>query len=165
MGNTQKKKFTGIDVFIILAVLAVIAVGAAKTGLLRTSAQENTAVLFDVLISECEDHIAGAVSEGDEVSISNKEKDTARVKAVRTEPTKSMTYNSAKGFYYMKELSNKEDLYITLEADASITDTLIKTGTTPIKVGLGIPVRGKGYALTGYIVNIDTEYGGYQNDR
>lgn len=166
MDNTQKKKFTGIDFFIILMILAVIAVGASKMGLFKTSNQENTVVVFDVLISECEENIVDAINAGDEVSISNKEKDTAVIKAVRSEPAKSMTYNSTKGFYYMKELSHKKDLYITLEANASVTDTLIKTGTTPIKVGIGMPVRGKGYAISGYIVDIDTnEKEEVHNDR
>lgn len=165
MDNTQKKKFTGIDILIILIILAAAAAGAARMGLFSTSAKENTAVLFDVLVSECEDHIVTAVNEGDLVSISNKEKDTAVIKSIRSEPAKSMTYNSEQGIYYMKEFPRKKDLYITLEANAGITDTLIKIGSTPVKVGLEMPVRGKGYALLGYIVDIDTEYGGHENDR
>lgn len=151
----NKKKFTAIDAVIILVIIAAVVFGVMKLGLVEVEKAEETVVQYDVLISECEDNVIDAITVGDEVSISNKEKDTATVKNVRTETSRTMTYNSEVGEYYMKTLESKKDLYVTLEAKATQTDTLIQAGTTPIKVGLGTPVRGKGYALNGYIVNID----------
>ncbi|MCH5186159.1 MAG: DUF4330 domain-containing protein [Oscillospiraceae bacterium] len=152
--NNETKKFTVIDFVIIAVTAAACAAVMFKFGIFEESPQ-NTSILFDVLITECEDNVTETVNKGDVVSISNKEKDTATVKDIRVEQSKTMTYNAQKGEYYMKELAEKSDLYITLEADADVTDTLIETGTTPVKVGMSMPVRGKGYALNGYIVRIE----------
>ncbi len=154
----NKKKFTVIDFLIIIVILAAVIFGIFKMGIFKNSSKEESrAVSFEVLISECEENVADAISEGDVVSISNKEKDTAVVKSIRTETARTMTYNSDEGEYYMKPLEKKKDLYITLEADATQSDTLIEIGTTPVKVGIGMPVRGKGYAVSGYVVGISID--------
>jgi len=152
----MKKRFTFIDALIILFILAAAAAVVMKSGVINTS-KKNAEITFDVLVAECEDNVIDSISEGDVVSISNKEKDTGVVKSFRLEDSLAMTYNSEKGEYYLKALDRKKDIYITIQADVNISENLIQVGTTPVKVGTAMPVRGKGYALSGYIVRINDQ--------
>ena len=57
--------------------------------------------------------------------------------------------------YSNEVIEGKYDVYVTIEADTDVSDLAIKAGGTAVKVGAEIPVRGKGYASTGYVIGID----------
>ena len=126
--SEKKAKFTAIDAIIILVILAVIVVGAIK-----------------ILPSFT----------GDDVTISLTEKDGGVVKNVESKPAVTMVYNSIDGTYSNEVIEGKYDVYVTIEADTDVSDLAIKAGGTAVKVGAEIPVRGKGYASTGYVIGID----------
>ena len=157
----KKVKFTLIDALIIIAVIAVIAVvGSIFLPAKMSAGGESTKAVFTVLLTAKEEDFANAIHIGDIVSISNKEKDTAVVTGVEVKPAESLEYNSEEGEYIVQTIANKSDVYVTVEADATADDKLIPVGTTPVKVGLEMPVRGKGYASMGYIIEADTVDGG-----
>ena len=54
-------------------------------------------------------------------------------------------------------MEGKIDIYVTVEADVEISDIAVKMGDTSIQVGTNIPVRGKGYASSGYILETNIE--------
>lgn len=150
----KKARFTLVDLLIILIIAAVVAVAVIKI-LPSKVGQKTEKISFTVLLTQKEDGFIDAMSVGDEVSISNKEKDTARITKLSKEDSEVMTFDSIEGEYKTEKLNDKQDVYVTMEADASVTDSLITAGTTPIKVGLEMPVRGKGYASTGYVIDIE----------
>ena len=154
----KKARFTLIDLLIILVVIAGIAVMAVKV-LPSKVGNKKESVTYTVLLTQKEDGFIDAMHIGDVVSISNKEKDTGKVVALDKKPSEMMTFDSIKGVYNNEKLEEKQDVYVTIESDATVTDSLITAGSTPIKVGLEMPVRGKGYASMGYVIKVDTNEG------
>lgn len=153
--SEKKAKFTVIDVIIILIVLAVIAVGAVKLLPSMLSGTEKEKIDFTVLIQSQDQDFADAITVGDNVTISLTEKDGGIVKDVAIEPAKTIAYNSIDGEYLEETIDGKYDVYIDIEADTNVSDLAIKAGGTAVKVGAEIPVRGKGYASTGYVIMIN----------
>ncbi len=153
--SEKKAKFTVIDVIIILVVIAAAAVGAYKFIPSIISSDKQEKVEFTVLVQNQDQGFADAISAGDKVTISLTEKDGGIVKSVKAEPAVTLAYNSIDGEYSNEVVEGKRDVYITVEADADVSDLAIKTGGTAIKVGADIPVRGKGYASSGYVIEIN----------
>lgn len=153
--SEKKVKFTVIDALIILVVLAVIVVGVKKLlpNLLNGSEEEK--VDFTVLIQKEDMGFADAITVGDNVTVSLTERDGGIVKDVKAEPAVTLAYSSIDGTYANEIIEGKYDIYITIEADAGISDLAVKTGGTAVKVGAEIPVRGKGYASMGYVIDIN----------
>ena len=150
--SEKKAKFTAIDAIIILVILAVIVVGAIKILPSFTNGSEKEKVDFTVMVQNKDEDFANAITIGDDVTISLTEKDGGVVKNVESKPAVTMVYNSIDGTYSNEVIEGKYDVYVTIEAD---TDLAIKAGGTAVKVGAEIPVRGKGYASTGYVIGID----------
>ncbi len=150
----KKAKFTVIDVIIILIVLAALAVCAVKIFPSVGGSKKETTT-FTVLIQGQDKDFADAVTVGDNVTISLTEKDGGVVKDVRTEQAVTMAYNSIDGVYSNENVDGKYDVYITIEAQTEVSDLAIKAGGTAIKVGAQTPVRGKGYASNGYVIEIN----------
>ncbi len=153
---TEKRmRFTVIDAIIILVVIAAAAVLAVKVMPSMLSNTEKEKVSFTVLIQRQDESFAEAVTVGDNVTISLTEKDGGVVKAVASEPAKTLAYNSIDGTYANKEIEGKYDVYVTIEAEMEVSELAMKAGGTAVKVGADIPVRGKGYASNGYVIEID----------
>lgn len=156
--SNKKARFTLIDLLIILVILAGCAFAGVKM-LPNIGNKQKSVVKYTVLLSQKEDGFVDAIHTGDVVSISNKEKDTGTVVGFEKKTAEVMLYDSIKGEYNIKYLDNKQDVYVTIESDASVTDSLILAGSTPIKVGLEMPVRGKGYASMGYVIDVSVKEG------
>ncbi len=150
----KKSKWTIIDTVIVVAAAAVLAAAGVIFGPSLMEPSTNETITFTVMIQDREKGIAAAMSEGDNVTLSLTEKDGGVIKSVRTEPTVVMVYDSIDGVYRNEVNDEREDIYIEIEADCKVTDKSITTGDTDIKVGADIPVRGKGYATNGYIIDI-----------
>lgn len=153
--SEKKAKFTVIDTVIIIVVLAALAVGVKKIlpSVLHPANEEK--VTFTVMLQREDESFADAITVGDNVTISLTEKDGGVVTDVRSEPAQAIAYNSIEGTYANEIIEGKEDVYVTIEADMSVTDLALKTGGTAVKVGAEVPVRGKGYASMGYVIEIN----------
>lgn len=155
----KKARFTFIDLLIILVIIAGIA--AAGWKLIPRGENTNVKAVYTVMLAGKDDEFIDSMHIGDTVSISNKEKDTGKITKLETKPAESIQFNSIKGEYALDSIANKKDIFVTIESSATETDSIIKAGSTPVKVGLEMPVRGKGYASNGYVVALDTvEQGG-----
>lgn len=149
------KKWTLIDTLITVAVIIVLALAAVVLGPKMMNRGENNKVEFTVLLTDREKGFSEAFAEGDKVTLSLTEKDGGVIKSVSAEDTNQMVYNSMTGEYSNIINPSKEDITLVIEAECSINDMAIKTGDTAIKVGVDIPVRGKGYATSGYIIDVN----------
>lgn len=150
----KSKKWTLIDTFIVLIAVIAVAAGIVMLKPSMGTETENKTVEFTVLIQNKEQELADAITPGAKATLSLTEKDGGIVKDVRSETATQMTYNSIDGTYTNTEAEGKVDIYVTVEADCTITDKAIKTGGTAIKVGAEIPVRGKGFATSGFVIDI-----------
>lgn len=151
----KKSKFTVIDAAIILVVAAVCAVAALKLAPGMFDSEDKKKVEFAVMISSADSGISEAVGIGDEVSISFSEKAYATVTGVTEVPHKESEFNQNSGKYVTQEVEGKSDVTVTLECDASVSDTEIANGEVPVRVGSEMPVRGKGYTLKGYVIDVN----------
>ncbi len=151
----MKKKISIIDVIIVLVIIGAVAfVGKKAVG---SGAHKGThqTVSYTVLLSNQEIGRFAGIKPGDVVCINEEnDNDRATVKAVSTEPSEIMTYNSNTGEYRMVESKEGEDIIIELESDVLSDDIGMKNGDTAIKVGMNAAVRGTGYSGKGYIIKI-----------
>lgn len=148
------KKFTVIDFLIIVAAVAVLAASfvVLKPKLFGNGGDDK--VQFTVLVSNTDSGLSEIIKPGDEVSISFSEKAYGTVTGVSEEPYKKSEFNAYLGKYVTQEIDGKSDLKIDIECPAAISDTEIANGEVLIRVGSEMPVRGKGYTVKGYVVDI-----------
>lgn len=150
----MKKKWTVIDTLIIIAVLIVGAVlfkvfgGSIDTG-------ETTTIEAVVLLSEEEPAVAEAITVGDKITVSLTEKDSGVLKTVDVRPAQRMVFNSIDGIYENTVIDGSVDIFATVELEVTENDLAYSTGSTFVKVGERMPFRGKGYALEGYVIEIN----------
>ena len=107
------------------------------------------------MIQSKEQELADAMKPDAKATLSLTEKDGGIIKEVRTEEATQMTYNSIDGTYENIPVEGKVDIYVTIEADCDINERSIKTGDTAIRVGAEIPVRGKGFATSGFVIDVN----------
>lgn len=153
--SEKKIKFTVIDALIILIAIAVIAVGVIKFAPSLFIKTEKSAVEFTVLVAEKDISFADAITVGGRVTLSLTEKDGGVVKNVEAKVAEKLAFNSIDGSYSIQKIEDKRDVYVTVVADVKESDLAVKTGGTEIRVGEKIPVRGKGYATEGYIIEVN----------
>lgn len=153
----KKAKFTVIDALIILIVLAVAAIGVLKLAPSMFIKTEKSKAVFTVLISEKDISFAEAMSVGDRVTLSLTEKDGGVIKDINVKTAQTLAFNSIDGSYSIEPIEDKRDVYVTVEANVNSSDLAVKTGGTEIRVGEEIPVRGKGYATEGFIIEVNEE--------
>ncbi len=151
----KKSKFTIIDAVIIVVVLAVLAVGVKILKPDLFAENEKGEVAFTVLVSKCDEGTGDIIKPGDEVSISFSEQAYATVVGVSEEPCEESEFFEPKGMYMTHRIEGKSDLKILLKCPVSISDTKIANGEVPIRVGVEMPVRGKGYTVKGYVVELE----------
>ena len=150
----MKNKWTVIDTLIVLAVIVAGVVlfkvfgGSVDTG-------EKTTIEAVVMIGDIDPQVADAVEVGDKITVSLTEKDSGVLVKTEQKPAERMVFNSVDGVYNLTEDETNVDLFATVRLKVSETDLAYSTGSTFVKVGEKMPFRGKGYALEGYVFDIN----------
>ena len=151
----KKSKFTVIDAVIIIAVLAVVIIGG-KILLPRFMTPSDTrTVSCTVLLSDKEHALAESMQVGDRVTMSLTEKDGGVITGIDVTPAKKTIFDSISGTYVTQNVDDKCDIYVTLDVEAQVSDIAVKSGSVVLQVGSETPIRGKGYASTGYMIALD----------
>lgn len=150
----KKTKFTIIDAGILVVLLAIIVIGINILGGV-VGKEETKAVYYTVLATDVNEGYSELIKEGDEVAISFSEEAYATVLGASEVPHKEYRLNEGKGMYFSHIVEGKSDVTILLKCDAVITDTEMKNGNVAIRVGDLMPVCGKGYTISGYIVEAE----------
>ncbi|MCI5604617.1 MAG: DUF4330 domain-containing protein [Clostridia bacterium] len=153
----KKVKFTVIDALIIVVLIAAVAIGALKLAPSLFDKTEKDKVQFTVLITGKDQEFVDAMNIGDRVTLSLTEKDGGEITDIKTEVAEMMVFDSIDGSYKIQHIDDKKDIYLTVEADVAVNDLAIKAGDIVIRVGEQIPVRGKGYATNGFIIEVNEE--------
>lgn len=149
------KKFSVIDVLIVILLLLVIVFGFLKVKNMVSEGSSEQSVHFSVLATEVNAGTGTIISAGDRVSISLKEKAYATVIAVSETEHFEDKFNPNLKKYVSQAIDGKSDIILELECNAKISDTEIINGNVPIRVGEESYIHGKGYSLHGYIVAVD----------
>ena len=153
----KKGRFTFVDIFIVLMVVVVAAVGylILKPGSAQKA--DTKTVKFTVLATEQDEGVSKLIGEGDDVIISFAEDVHANVVNAYEEERKDYYFNAFSGKYIKGKVDNKSDVYVELTADAVVSDTEISVDGLAVRVGDWMPVRGKGYVVTGYVIDVTEE--------
>ena len=77
------------------------------------------------------------------------------LKEYKIEPNEILVPDLENGVMEVNQREDRVDVTLTIEADANTSDKLITIGDYDVKVGKEAFVRGKGYAMSGYIVSIE----------
>ena len=151
-------KFNLFDVLIIALVLAVLAAalvlrnrsaGAAATG------GETQPMRFTVEFMEAPHGMAACIRVGDGAYRSTDGTYLGTIVDVQSVPHARIEYSSAAKQFIAFTAEESDDVYVTIENDGYCTGKDIIIGTLPIKVGTEMPVKGKGFARSGYVYALD----------
>lgn len=155
----SKKKLNIIDYAIILLVVAAIGAGAyLLKNTLNQHSQGNDAstVTFEVFLQEQHTYLSEAAREaiGEELLLSQKEKDYGTLRDVKVAPAKKAIPDKVNGIFREEILPDKYDITLVIEAKAAVSDMGISIGQTPLRTGTQMVVGNKKFAASGYIFNI-----------
>jgi|GEM_PF-3877929 hypothetical protein len=155
----SKKKLNVIDYVIIILIIAAIGVAAyLLKSTLNQHSQGNDAstVTFEVFLQEQNTYMGEAVQAaiGEELLLSQKEKDYGTLKDVKVEPAKRAVQDKVSGTFREEALPNKYDITLVIEAKATVSDMGISIGQAPVRTGTQMVVGNKAFAAAGYIFNI-----------
>ena len=153
---TNKKKWTLIDTLIVILVAAAAFALYKTFGKQRVIDNKRT-IEAVVLIAREDASVKDAIKEGDKITVSLTEKDSGILKAIEVKDAQTMVYNSIDGVYFNEPVEGMSDIFATVELEVAETDFAYTTGSTTVKVGEKLPFRGKGFALEGYVIEINEQ--------
>ena len=151
----KNKRFTLIDLLIVLVVIAAGFV-VSKVMTPKEVAPDGK-VEFVVMASSVNNEVAKNLLPGDVAVLSHAQKTNVTVKDVKYKPSEVNVFDNQTKTY-KKVLSNMEsDVFVTVEANAKISDTAILSGDVFVRVGSEANLSSKNLAIEGYIVEILSE--------
>lgn len=160
MENRKKVKFNGMDLFIAVVVLAVIAAAVWFVGTRRSAneaaASSNVEVRMTVELKAKDESYADAIKVGDTVMIGEKEKISATVENVEVQPAKTLGYDILGGRVLNSTVEEEYDVYVTTVAYGTETTQSIEIDGIAVRVGQNAAMFGKGWSSTGYITGLET---------
>lgn len=159
--ENKKAKFNGMDLFIILVVIAVIAAGAyllcGRGGGGSVLSSQNVLVRTVIELDVEDKEFADLVKVGDTVAIGEKEKMMTTVEKVEAISAAATGYDIIEGRVIRAKIPEKYDVQITLVGDGVETDKDVEISGNAIKVGQKAVVSSKNFAGEGYVVGLETE--------
>ncbi len=148
----MKKKLTIVDIIIIAVILIVGVVGFSM--LSKSAGSSTKAVTFKVLVTDQLPEVANAVVASDNVLLDTSSNKYGKVTDVEVRPCEE-TYFDAKNERFIKRtINDRNDIYITIEADAIEHEWGYELGDHNIRIGEKQVVSAPTYGVEGYIVDI-----------
>lgn len=158
----NKKAFRlHLNLFDAVVILAALAVGAF---LLWTqlkpadaaSVPESEKIQYTIVLRKAVPGTGGQVEAGDAVVDAVKNFDLGVVVASETVPAQDFAVDTEGEAYVLADVPNKEDIYITVESSAVISEEAVTLGSGyTVRVGEDIYVRGPGYLGSGKVYAIE----------
>ena len=149
----KTKKFTVIDAIIVLLILAAVFVLFSMVP--KTMGGENTSkVAVKVLATKVEPEVKENIQIGEIAVLSFTEEYIGTVTDFSAEPAKIETQNLEANRFELSPSELKDDVYITLDVDAVVSDNAIKVGDIFLRAGSPLPVLGKNFAVNGHIIEV-----------
>lgn len=154
------KRFNALDVFICLAIFAAVtAAGLYLGGNVNNPvmASEQKTVYFTVEIMHTQNNFADKIKLGDTIEDSVKGYYYGVVSDIAVEPTRIPSFDADAGVVIRAEVPERETICLTVKCNGTESDTEIAAEGQVIKIGKKMTLKGKGYAVGGYISEIRTE--------
>ncbi len=151
-----KKKINLLDIVIIL--LAIIVGIFGYRFMKRTDnieSDSSTKVVYQVMASSVIPEVGDMIEIGGLLYDSGKNSCLGTITNKEVKPSTRMDTNRETGEFVQTEVTDKVDIILTVEVNAKVTNQNIETGDFIIKVGNKADVKGKGYAMNGYVIKIE----------
>ena len=161
MENKKKVRFNGIDVFIVVVAIAVIAGGifflCGRKSSSGGAASKNVIATAVLEVTKVDKSYADAIKVGDIVLLGEKDKMTTKISKVDVKPATTIGYDTINGRVLNSEIPNNYDIDVYLTAEASESENEIQISGLPIRVGHKTTAFGKGWSSEGYITDLQVE--------
>ncbi len=158
--SDKKVRFNGMDLFIVIALIVVIAAGAyilfGRGGQAAVSTAKSAEITVTAELTAQSEEFAEFVKIGDIVMIGEKTKLETTVSAVEVVPAKETGYDILEGRILRSEVPEKYDVRITLTGVGSETDSSVEINGTAIRVGEKTVFSSKSWAGEGYVIGLET---------
>lgn len=160
----DKPKFNLIDGLIVLALIAIIAVGIVflnrSTPAGNGASSENSTAVYQVEFTQSDislyDNILSAKNSGNAVWVGEKERFECKIKDVVANPAKKIITDYRTGEAVFGEYPGLYDIVVTLESEVTETPYHISASGTAITVGAEVSVKSKTFAGYGFIIDLKT---------
>ena len=155
----MKAKFNVVDAVIILLILAVGAAGFLFLGNRSqvVSTGKNVKIFYDVEITEREEYMIDRFTEGEKVSVGEKEKIPATIVKKEVRPAVKSSFDGVSGKFVNTEIPGRYDIIVTLMSEGTDGVGAVSSNGTAIRVGMQAVVKGRDCAGSGYITQMYTE--------
>lgn len=157
----RSKKFFGIfnvvDIFIVVVAIALVIAAYFIIHSRNISAQGGTIqpIRYTIEGFQSLNDIEGIPEIGKEVYNSSTYDYLGKVVDLRVEPYTERIFNPKTEKFEKVEIPNFVNLYLTIEGNGYHNERDVVVEGTTVKVGSELNVKGKGYAVKSYIVEID----------
>jgi len=152
-----------IDLFVVLIVAAAAIIlapkfiGGSTNVITSTSVGEVKTVYFTVQFRRAASGFSEKISIGDTINDNTKGYYYGEVYDIHAKPAEMITENTLDGTYQNSVIPNEEDVSVTIKCNGTESDREIKAEGQVIKLGQVMVLKGKGYAGSGYVVDLYTE--------
>ena len=159
MKGEKKIRFNGMDIFIIVVLVVVIAAGAyflLGRDAAPVSEVKNVNVSFVMEFTGKEAGYEENIVVGDIVLVGEKDKMRTTIEKVEVLPAKTTGYNILDGEVLRAEVPLQNDIKVTLTALGVESNDAIKISDIPVRIGQELAAFGKGWSSKGYVVGVET---------
>lgn len=158
----NKKAFRlHLNLFDAVVILAALAVGAFLLWTQLKPADSPAApaadkIQYTIVMKKTVPGTGDQVEVGDSVVDAVKNFDLGKVVSSETRSAQDLALDTENAAYVLADIPNKEDVYITMESSAVISDEAVTLGSGyVVRVGEAIYVRGPGYLGSGTVYAIE----------
>ncbi len=155
--NEEKRKrlINPLDFVIILIALVVGFVGYKALRKTNVISKETVSITYKVKSMETKPEVVDMIKEGMDVYDSVKNYYIGKVKDIEVGKDIKEVFNEQTGEYELSE-SDNVSIVLTITADAEVErKDIVVSSEYPIKVGNEAYVKGKGFALYGYVIELE----------
>ena len=147
--------FDAIVILVAVAVAGVLLWSQVKPAA-PSAAPAAEKIQYTIVLKKTVPGTGEQVQPGDALVDVVKNYELGNVVSSETVPAKDFAIDTENGRYVLTDVPNKEDIYITVESSAVISDEAVTVGSGyDVRVGEDIYVRGPGYLGSGKVYAIE----------
>ncbi len=156
--SDKKFKFNAFDAIIILIFILILsAIGIKIYEKSNQSVNDTHKFSFTIEAKNLDQNFKDKISVGDKIRDSVHGFFYGCVSNLKVKPAQKIVENNINGTYILTDIPQKNDLEITVECKANVTDDAITVDGHPIRIGKLMSLKSKGYVVYGYIIDMEVE--------
>ena len=156
--SDKKFKFNAFDAVIIAIFLLILtAIGIKIYEKSNQTVNDTQKFSFTIEAKNLDVAFKDKVSVGDKIRDSVHGNFYGQVSDLKVKPAQKIMEDNINGTYVLADIPQKNDLEITVECKANVTDDAITIDGRPIRIGKLMSLKSKGYVVYGYIIDMKVE--------